>query len=199
MHFWNKLSTAALMRLTVLASLILIMLRLVGQWDILVHPWFFLSMVTLDLGLYSVMVYSGTLNKTLIGMMLGGLAATLGTLVYTGMGPSAFAYGGPIRLGDFVMESALNPALLALPERIYAGGPLRLRYDQSSLLGNCLIDALGLVAIAAGGVLARILQARFPGRDSPPTASPSRRRRHTAAVIKTLVRSHPIEVPVTQS
>jgi hypothetical protein len=90
MHFWNKLSTAALMRLTVLASLNLIMLRLVGRWDILLHPWFFLSMVTLDLGLYSVMVYSGTLNKTLIGMMLGGLAATLGTLVYTGMGASAF-------------------------------------------------------------------------------------------------------------
>ena len=86
MHFWNKLSTAALMRLTVLTSLNLTMLRLVGQLDILLHPWFFLSMVTLDLGLYSVMVHSGTLNKTLIGIMLGGLAATLGTLVYTGMG-----------------------------------------------------------------------------------------------------------------
>jgi hypothetical protein len=81
MHFWNKLSTAALMRLTVLASLNVIMLRLVRRWDILLHPWFFLSMVALDLGLYSVMVYSGTLNRTLIGMMLGGLAATLGTLV----------------------------------------------------------------------------------------------------------------------
>jgi hypothetical protein len=152
----------------------LIMLRLVGQWDILLHPWFFLSMVTLDLGLYSVMVYSGALNKTLIGMMLGGLAATLGTLVYTGMGASAFANSGPlVRLGDFVMESAVNPALAALPQHIYAGGPLRLRYDQLSLLGNSLIDALGLVAIVTGGVLARLLQARFPGRDSPPTASSS--------------------------
>src|SRR3954453_21254624 len=123
MHFWNKLSTAALMRLTVLASLNLIMLRLVGRWDILLHPWFFLSMVTLDLGLYSVMVYSGTLNKTLIGMMLGGLAATLGTLVYTGKDASAFANGGPlVRLGKFVMESAVIPALMVLPQRIYAGG-----------------------------------------------------------------------------
>jgi uncharacterized membrane protein len=172
MHLWNKLSTAALMKLTVLASLNLIMLRLVEQWDILLHPWFFLSMVTLDLGLYSVMVYSGMLNKTLIGMMLGGLAATLGTLVYTGMGASAFAYW-QFRLGDFVMESAVNPALLALPQRIYAGGPLRLRDDQLSLLVNSLIDALGLVAIVTGGVLARLLQARFPGRDSPPPASPT--------------------------
>jgi hypothetical protein len=161
------------MRLTVLASLNLIMLRLVGRWDILLHSWFFLSIVTLDLGLYSVMVYSGTLNKTSIGMMLGGLAATLGTLVYTGMDASAFAIIGPLeRLGDFVMESAVNPALLALPQRIYAGGPLRLRYYQLSLLGNSLIDALGLVAIVTGGVLARLLQARFPGRDSPTTPCP---------------------------
>jgi hypothetical protein len=173
MHFWNKLSTAALMRLTVLASLNVIMLRLVGQWEILLHPWFFLSMVTLDLGLYSVMVYSGTLNKTLIGMMLGGLAATLGTLVYTGMGASAIANGGPlVRLGDFVVESVINPALMELPQRLYAGGPLRLWYHKS-LLGNSLIDALGLVAIVTGGVLARVLQARFVGRDSPPTVSPS--------------------------
>jgi hypothetical protein len=174
MHFWNKLSTDALMRLTVLVSLNLIMVRLVGQWDILLQPWFFLSMVTLDLGLYSVMVYSGTLNKTLIGMMLGGLAARLGTLVYTGTGASAFASGNPlVRLGDFVMESAVSPALLALPQRIYARGPLRLRFDQLSLLGNSLIDALGLVAIVTGGVLARLLQARFPGRDSPLKASSS--------------------------
>jgi hypothetical protein len=165
MHFWNKLSTAALMRLTVLASLNLIMLRLVGQWEILLHPWCFLSMVTLDLGLSSVMTYSGPRNKTLIGMMLGGLAATLGTLVYTGMGASAFAYG-QFRLGDLVMEFAVNPALLSLPQRIYAGGPLRLRHDQLSLLGNSLIDALRLVAIVTGGALARLLQARFPGRDA---------------------------------
>lgn len=174
MHFWNKLSTAALMRLTVLASLNLIVLRLVGRWDFLLHPWFFLSMVTLDLGLYSVMVYSGTLNKTLIGMMLGGLAATLGTLAYTGMDASAIASGGPlVRLGEFVMESAVNPALLKLPQSLYAGGPIQLWYYHLSLLGNSLIDALGLVAIVTGGVLARRLQARFPGRDSPPTASPS--------------------------
>jgi hypothetical protein len=162
MHFWNKLSTAALMRLTVLASLNLILFRLVEQWYILLHPWFFLSMVTLDLGLYAVMVYSGTLNKTLIGMMLGGLASTLGTLVYTGTDASAFANRGPlVRLGDFVMESAVNPALLDLPNRLYSGGPLRLRYDQLSLLGYSLIDALGLAAIVTGGVLARLLQARF--------------------------------------
>ena len=44
--------------------------------------------------------------------MSGGLAATLGTLMYTGIGASAFDNGGPlVRLGEFVMESAVNPAL----------------------------------------------------------------------------------------
>ncbi len=66
MHL-NELSTAALMRRTILASLNLIMGRLVGSWVTLLHPLFFLSMVTIDLGLYALMVHSGTLNKTVIG------------------------------------------------------------------------------------------------------------------------------------
>src|SRR5207237_9901066 len=108
MHFWNKLSTAALMRLTILASLNLLLDRLVGRWDILLHPWFFLSIVTLNLGLYAVMVYSGTLNTTLIGMMLGGLAATLGTIAFAGMDATAFMFGGPFaQLGRWV-ESLLD-------------------------------------------------------------------------------------------
>ncbi|WP_165226022.1 hypothetical protein [Aquisphaera insulae] len=171
MHFWNKLSTAALMRLSVLASLNVVMLRIVGGWDILLHPWFFLSMVTLNLGLYSVMVYSGTLNKTLIGMMLGGSIALLGTLLYTGIDASAFAYGGPFRrLGSFVMESVVNPRLQSLPKTTYAGGPITLRFDQVALLGNSLIDALGLVAIVAGGLVGRFAQARFAVRGSPQAA-----------------------------
>ena len=173
MHFWNKLSTAALMRLTILAALNLLMIRLVGRWDILLHPWFFLSMVTLNLGLYAVMVYSGTLNKTLIGMMLGGLTTTLGTLVYTGMGASAFAYGGPFgKLGRFLVESAINQALEALPTRIYASGPLKLPYSWFPLLGYVLIDGLGLIAIIAGGWLARFLQAKSQHRQTPAAPLP---------------------------
>src|SRR5437870_4756713 len=103
MHFWNKLSTAALMRLTILASLNLLLVRLVGSLQVLLHPWFFLIVVTLNLGLYAVMVYSGSLNTTLIGMMLGGLAATLGTLAFAGMDATAFMYGSPFaQLGRWV-------------------------------------------------------------------------------------------------
>src|SRR4029077_2674494 len=111
MHFWNKLSTAALMRLTILASLNLLLVRAVGSLETLLHPWFFLIVVTLNLGLYAVMVYSGTLNTTLIGMMLAGLAATVGTLAYAGMDPTSFMYGGPFaRIGRWV-ESLLDYVL----------------------------------------------------------------------------------------
>lgn len=140
MHFWNKLSTAALMRLTILASPNLWLSRLVERLDLLLHPWLFLPIITLNLGLSTVMVYSGTLNKTLIGMMLGGLTTTLATLVFAGMGPSAFMYGSPFReLGQFVAESAINPALEALPAPIHASGPLRLPYSWLPLLGHVLI------------------------------------------------------------
>src|SRR5262249_53832236 len=94
MHL-NKLSTAALMRLTILASLNLIMVRLVGDWVTILPPLFFLMIVTLDLGLYGLMVYSGTLNQTLIGMMLAGLAGVLLVIAFGGIGPDTFGTVGP--------------------------------------------------------------------------------------------------------
>ena len=45
---------------------------------------FFLTIVTLNLGLYAVMVYSGIVNKTLIAMMLAGLAGVLAVIEYAG-------------------------------------------------------------------------------------------------------------------
>ena len=128
MHFWNKLSTAALMRLTILASLNLLLGRLVGRWDILLHPWFFLIVVTLNLGLYAIMVYTGSLNKTLIGMMLGGLVATLTALAFGGMGPQAFMYRGPYQEFGRIAESGLNRALDVL-----ATSGLRGRASQTAL------------------------------------------------------------------
>lgn len=173
MHFWNKLSTAALMRLTILASLNLLLGRLVGRWDILLHPWFFLVVVTLNLGLYAIMVYTGTLNKTLIGMMLGGLVATLGTLAYTGMGPPAFMYDGPFREIGRLVESLLNRAIVAMPARVYAGSPLRLRYDWVSMIGYLVVDLAGLIVILVGGWLARRLRARHERPNVPMTPPPS--------------------------
>jgi hypothetical protein len=162
MHFWNKLSTAALMRLTILASLNLLLVRLVGRLEILLHPWLLLSIITLNLGLYAVLVYSGTLDTTLIGMLLGGLAAILGTIGYAGMGPTAFMYGGPFQALGRVVELLADRAVGLLPAGLYGGRPLRVPYQWLPLLGYLVVDALGLMAIVAGGALARRWQA---GRD----------------------------------
>lgn len=167
MHFWNKLSTAALMRLTILASLNLLLGRLVGRWDILLHPWFFLIVVTLNLGLYAIMVYSGTLNTTLIGMMLGGLAATLGTIAYTGMGAGTFMYGaGFWKIGSLI-ELFLNWVLEKVPANVDAGGPIRLRQDQLSMIGYLVIDVAGLMMIGLGGWVARRLLATKRPQEAP--------------------------------
>jgi hypothetical protein len=168
MHFWNKLSTAALMRLTILASLNLVLARVVGDIDILLHPWFFLVIVTLNLGLYAIMVYSGSLNTSLIGAMLGGLAATLGTIAYTGMDSTAFMYGGPFQELGRSVESLLARALVAvqIPVSPSRRGPLGLTGDQVARLGYLAVDALGLSLIAIGGWSAR----RLHGRQKRPDA-----------------------------
>jgi hypothetical protein len=172
MHFWNKLSTAALMRLVILTSLNLLLVRIVGGWNLLVHPWFFLTIVTVNLGLYAIMVYSGTLNTTLIGMMLGGLAATLGTLTYFGMDASVFMHGGPYRQVGRLVESHLNRLLEVLPDRVHQGAPLALGQARMLLISYLVIDMFGLIAILTGGWLARRLPSRRKRRDTA-TAPPS--------------------------
>jgi hypothetical protein len=170
MHFWNKLSTGALMRLVILTSFNLLLTRLVDGWDRLLHPWFFLIVVTLNLGLYAVMVYSGTLNKTLIGMMLGGLAATLGTLAYTGMTASAFMYDARVMgIGRWV-EWLVNLVLVALPASVYPGGTVRFGSEWLIVASYLVCDAAGLFLIVAGGWLGRRWQARITRRGASMSA-----------------------------
>jgi hypothetical protein len=166
MHFWNKLSIAALMRLTILASMNLIMGRVVGSWQTVLHPLFLLSVLTIDLGLYALMVYSGTLNKTLIGMMVGGLAAVFGVIAFAGYGPSAFSYGGPFPGVARQLEALINRVLQALSSSP-PPPPFRIPWDWQIVAGYVAADLAGLILIAAGGITARVLQARSPGRDAP--------------------------------
>jgi len=120
------------------------------------------------------MVYSGTLNTTLIGMMLGGLAATLGTIAYAGMDPSAFLYGGPFgRIGGWI-ESLLVPGLRylqILPSPSRRGRPSGLTYAEVVLIGYLVVDLAGLTLIFAGGSSARRLRARMERRHTATTAS----------------------------
>jgi hypothetical protein len=163
MHFWNKLSIAALMRLTILASMNLIMGRVVGNWENMLHPLFFLSILTIDLGLYALMVYSGTLNKTLIGMMLGGLAGVLGLVAWH---PASFGYDSPLWEVSHRVESLIDAVIRRLsstPPPV----PFRFPWQWATAAGYIAVDLAGLVLIAAGGITARVLQARSPGRDIP--------------------------------
>jgi hypothetical protein len=166
-HFWNKLSTAALMRLTILASMNLIMGRVVGGWLIMLHPLFFLTVLTIDLGLYALMVYSGTLNKTLIAMMLAGLAGVLAVIGYGGAEAPAFMYGGPFRDVGRYLGNKINEVLAMLPPTAYQRPPLRLAGDRLTLLAYLLVDIVGLAVIVAVGWVARALQAREGRRATP--------------------------------
>ena len=150
---------AALMHLTILASLNLLLGRLVGRWDILLHPWFFMIVVTLNLGLYAIMVYSGTLDTTLIGMMSGGLAAILATIAYTGMGPATFIYESGFWEIGMLMQFGLNRVLENLSANFISGRPISLRQDALSMIGYLVIDAAGLLMIGFGGWVARRLLA----------------------------------------
>ncbi len=174
MHFWNKLSTAALMRLTILVSLNLIMGRLVGGWSVVLHPLFFLSVVTIDLGLYAVMVYSGTLNRTLIAMMLAGLVGVLAFIAYVGADSSAFVgYGG--RFGKVAMwiegrVSDVTDVLRTWGVRIARKS---LWWQNGIKIAYIVIDVVWSGVILAVGLLARALQARSQRRDTPaPRPSP---------------------------
>lgn len=165
MHL-NKLSTAALMRLSLLAALNLILGRFVGYWNLL-HPLFFLIVLTIDLGLYALMVHSGTLNKTLIAMMIGGLAGVLAIIAYGGLSASAFAYGGPYRQLGFDLEIAVNHVVRSFPDAKIPAPSRQFWWAYRHEVAYAAVDVLGVGLILAAGMLARILQARSLRRERP--------------------------------
>jgi hypothetical protein len=170
MHL-NKLSTAALMRLSVLASLNLLLGRWVDYW-LMLHPLFFLIILTLNLGLYALMVYTGTLNKTLIAMMLAGLAGVLAVIAFSGAGASAFMYGGPFRQLAMRIEELVNATLKAFPRSGFEPPPKSFWWAHGLDIAYLVIDAVGLAIVLGSGLVARVLQARTVRRE-PPTAVPS--------------------------
>jgi hypothetical protein len=171
MHL-NKLSTAALMRLTILAALNLFMGRLLDGWLVMLHPLFFLSVLTLDLGLYAVMVYSGTLNRTPIAMMLTGLVGVLTILAWGGgLGASLFMNGGPFRDLALLVEEDVN-RLVTWWTRVSKGRLVNLRGDSLLLLAYVPVDLAGVATIVAVGWLARALQERARRREHPAPPPP---------------------------
>jgi hypothetical protein len=170
MHL-NKLSTAALMRLSLLVSLNLLLGRFVGYWWLL-HPLFFLIVVTLNLGLYALMVYTGTLNKTLIAMMLAGLAGVLIVIAYSRAHTSFFASDVPFDNLAERIEGLTNETIRMLPKAGFQAPPKRFWSAHGTEVAYLVVDLMGLVVILASGLMARVLQARSAHRDSPASPRP---------------------------
>jgi hypothetical protein len=171
MHFWNKLTIAALMRLSILASLNLLLGRFVGYWWLL-HPLFFLILVTLDLGLYALMVYTGTLNKTLIAMMLAGLAGVLIVIAYSKAHTSFFASDFPFHKLAGRIEDLSNETIRMFPKAGFQAPPKQFWWAHGIEVAYVIVDVMGLVVIFASGLLARVLLARSGHRDNPTSLPP---------------------------
>jgi hypothetical protein len=201
MHL-NKLSTSALMRLTILASLDLIVVRAVGNWMTLLHPVFFLSLVTLNLGLYAVMVYAGIINKKLITMMLTGLVSVLVIIAVAGTDASTFDERGPYGQLAMWIEEQVNKAMgnaptgpvaqtstrrrpppgrfvgktrnvIILPPPAPPTPPPKVfRFQHRLQVGYSVLDAIGLSAILAVGPLARAWHVNKNSRASPTPPPP---------------------------
>ncbi len=161
MHL-NRLSTSAMMRLSVLAALNMVVARMVDRSVVLFHPVVFLSVVTIDLGLYAVMVYSGTLNRTLIAMMLAGLAGVLASIAFGGLGPSTFTYGSSYEGLARIVEALIDRSLKLWA--IVRGDGLSTRFGfdwkDRPRVGYLVADVLGAITIVIAGLLARVVRVR---------------------------------------
>ena len=124
MHFWNKLSTAALMRLTILASLNLLMGRLVARLDILLHPWLFLSIITLNPGALRDHGVFGNLEHDIDRNDARWTRGDAGDPGVRRHGRVVVRKPEPAfrRLRHILAASGINPALEALPEPITCTG-----------------------------------------------------------------------------
>jgi hypothetical protein len=170
MHL-NKLSTAALMRLSLLASLNLLLGRFVSYWWLL-HPLFFLIVVTLDLGLYALMVYTGTLNKTLITMMLAGLASVLIVIAFSRAHTSFFASEFPFQKLAERIEDLTNETIRKFPKAGFRAPPKQFWWAHGVEVAYAVVDGIGLAVILASGLMARVLQTRWAHRHSPAPSHP---------------------------
>ena len=113
------------------------------------------------------MVYSGTLNKTLIAMMLAGLAGVLAVIAYAGTDASAFAgYGGRFdAIAGWIERTSLTRrprrsaslGFKASPKRFWSAKRYRGRLHRGRRDGPGAILAAGLLAcvVASEGSASR--------------------------------------------
>jgi hypothetical protein len=121
--------------------------------------------VTLDLGLYALIVYTGTLNKTLITMMLAGLASVLIVIAYSRAHTSFFASDFPFRKLAERIEDLTNGTTRMFPKAGFRAPPKQFWWEHGIEVAYMVVDVIGLVVIIVSGLMARVLWTRSAHRD----------------------------------
>jgi hypothetical protein len=177
MRFGSDLSTGALMRLMVLIALELVLFQ--GVWPIVWVPPITMMIVTLNLGLYLVVIRPRHLNTAAVGMMIAGLVAVLLVAAYSAVQfwvrwpPGTAGAGvwfprpGFPRRGWFsqsisvgfigrLLLDALAPFLSEPPNTQSAVELVVLAVSRwVPFMESVLLDLAGLVVILVGGRLGR--------------------------------------------
>ncbi len=174
MRFSFQTSTGKLMLLVIVTALELVLFQ--DVWWILVIPSITIVTLALNLGLWFVLLRRRWMETRIIGMLLGGVAAALGIVLYMSLGVGVVTVVGYQQVGPIgallitiaatwrqsLPDQGASPATLL---RIVANGALIIEY--------ALLDLCGLAIIWAAGILEhRLRRRRQAARAAAPAVPP---------------------------
>jgi hypothetical protein len=153
--------------------IVLVAIQLVffqGVWQILMVPPFTIIVLTLNLGLLFLVVRPPALERRIVGMLLGGLAAFVAilALIFNSI-PYQRSRLGPAGLVGKLVDDTLVPWLTGLPDQQSATARvLEFIIVNIVIIDFVILDVLGVALIWAGGWIEsrlrrRWVRARAPG------------------------------------
>lgn len=163
----GKWSTGALMKVIVPIALELVLFQEV--WQIVLIPPVTLVFLTLNLGLFFVLVRPGPWETRIVGMLLGGILATfvlLGYYMMSGFQRDFVGILGSMRKGLEDWQQSLSN-----PKGDFAGVLQLIRVHMTEIEGVVVV-IIGVALIWACGRLDEWSRVRWAGRQGPiPTPS----------------------------
>jgi hypothetical protein len=169
-----KVSIGSLMLYVILVALQLVLFQ--GVWQILLVPPITIVVLTLNLGLFFLLVRPPALEPRIAGMLLGGLAAFV-TIMMTLVsdGPNlrwAIPYRrgrlGPMGQIGKLVDDALFRWLTSLPDpKSPTAMVLGFISDNIFIIEMISLNLLGVALICAGGWLERQLRGRWVRARAP--------------------------------
>jgi hypothetical protein len=159
----GKWSTGALMKVIVPVALELVLFQEV--WHIVLMPPVTIVFLTLNLGLFFVLVRPRSWETRIVGMMLGGIAASFALFAYYMM--SGFQGDLVGILGKFAREGLENwQQSLGNPTGDFAG-VLRLIRQHMTEIEGVVVVIIGVALIWACGRLDEWTRVRWAGGQGP--------------------------------